>query len=71
MFETHIMLLYSELHSKKEADNTTVSEDDFQFPSDKYEIIVLPMLRAKLERRGNTRAAPSVCSTRNESVTAP
>lgn len=69
MFETHITLLNGGLHSEKAADNTVVSEDDFQFPSAKYEIIVLPILPAKLERQRNTTAKSSVCNTRNESVT--
>lgn len=68
VFETHITLLHNRLHSEKAADNT-VSEDDFQFPSAKYEIIVLPILPAKLERQRNTTAKSSVCSTRNETVT--
>lgn len=50
VFETHITLLRSAAHSEKAADNT-VSEDDFQFPSAKYEIIVLPISPAKLERQ--------------------
>lgn len=69
MFETHVTLLYSRLHSEKAADNTVVSEDDFQFPSAKYEIIVLPILPAKLQRQRNTTAKSSVCNTRNETVT--
>lgn len=69
MFETHVTLLRSRLHSEKAADNTVVSEDDFQFPSAKYEIIVLPISPAKLERRRNTSAKSSVCNTRNETVT--
>lgn len=69
MFETPITLLYSRLHSEKPADNTVVSEYDFQFPSGKYEIIVLPILPAKLQRQRNTTAKSSVCSTRNETVT--
>lgn len=68
VFETHITLLHSGPHSEKAADNT-VSEDDFQFPSAKYEIIVLPILPAKLERQRNTTAKSSVCSTRNKTVT--
>lgn len=68
VFETHITLRHSGLHSEKAADNT-VSADDFQFPSAKYEIIVLPILSAKLERQRNTTAKSSVCSTRNETVT--
>lgn len=69
VFETHVTLLYSRLHSEKAADNTVVSEDDFQFPSAEYEIIVLPILPAKLERQRNTTAKSSVCNTRNETVT--
>lgn len=69
MLETHVTLLYSRLHSEKAADNTVVSEDDFQFPSAKYEIIVLPILPAKLQRQRNTTAKSSVCNTRNETVT--
>lgn len=68
MFETHITLLHSGLHSEKAADKT-VSGDDFQFPSAKYEIIVLPILPAKFERQRNTTAKSSVCTTRNETVT--
>lgn len=41
----------------------------FQFPSAKYEIIVLPILPAKLERRRNTTAKSCVCNTRKETVT--
>ena len=69
MFDTHLTLLYSGLHSEKAADSAVVSEDDFQFPSAMYEIIVLPILPAKLERQRNTTAKSSVCSTRNETVT--
>lgn len=69
MFETRITLLHSRPHSEKAADNASVSEDDFQFPSAKYEIIVLPIFPAKLERRRNTAAKSSVCRTRNEGVT--
>lgn len=54
---------------RKAADSNVVSEDDFQFPSAMYEIIVLPILPAKLERQRNTTAKSSVCSTRNETVT--
>lgn len=69
MFETHIMLLNSGLHSEKAADDTAVSGEDFQFPSAKYEIIVLPILPAKLERQRNATTKSSVCSIRNEIVT--
>lgn len=69
MVETHITLRNSGLHSETSADNTIVSEDDFQFPSAKYEIIVLPILPAKAERQRNTTAKSSVCNTRNETVT--
>lgn len=67
MFETHITPLYSALHSEKAADYTVVSADDFQFLSGGYEIIVLPILPAKLERQEkNASAVSSVSSTRSE-----
>lgn len=69
VFFTHVTLFGSRLQSEKSGDNTVVSEDDFQFPSAKYEIIVLPILPAKLQRQGNTTAKSSVCYTRNETVT--
>lgn len=69
VFETHITQLNSGLHSEKAVDDSAISGDDFQFPSAKYEIIVLLILPANLERERNTATESSVCSTRNENTT--
>lgn len=39
------------------ANNSVVSADDFQFPSAKYEIIVLPISAAKLWRQSEINTA--------------